>query len=337
MCQYSKLCSGKKHQSRTKTAQRLLSLKEPPSISEEKSLSANESFLNHCSSNGFFNKELCNHSENNLRVERMNLHLGTSYYSGCTIPLHEFILMCIDLNLEYIEIQLEPPYLPSDMNSKQRDTLRNTLSSTDLECTLHAPYDDVNLSSLKEPIRRASIDIMKDCIDIAVELSSSILVLHAGACPANQLSRHDDAIQRFRASLLELAMYAHDRSIKIGVENKQVGLDREIILYPDEHLEIVQEYSDFDVGAVLDVGHANTAGIDLPKYVKLLEPHLIEMHIHDNDGVNDSHVGLGEGTADIEGVVRALLVGKFSGPTILELDSRESMEKAISTLKSLGA
>ncbi|MDF1540224.1 MAG: sugar phosphate isomerase/epimerase [Candidatus Thorarchaeota archaeon] len=267
----------------------------------------------------------------------MNLHLGTSYYSGCTIPLPEFIEMCNDLSLEYIEIQLEPPFLPSDMNPKQREALRDTLSPSGLECTLHAPYDDVNLSSLKEPIRKASLDIMKDCIDIAGELSSRILVIHAGACPANQLARHEDAIQRFRASLLELAMYAHDQSIKIGVENKQTGLDREIILYPDEHFEIVQEYSDFDVGAVLDVGHANTAGIDLPQYVKLLEPHLIEMHIHDNDGVNDSHQGLGEGTADIDGIVQALLSSDFSGPTILELDSRESLEKAITKLKYLGA
>ncbi len=260
----------------------------------------------------------------------MGLHLGTSFYSGCTIPLPDFIQMCHDLNLEFLEVQLEPPYLPSDMNSQQQQDLKDVLAGSNLSLTTHAPYDDVNLASLKEPIRRASLEIMKDCVDLSTDVGSSLMVLHAGFCPVNQIARHDDAIQRFRASLLELAMYAHDRAVKIGVENKQLGIDREIILYPDEHLEIIQEYNDFDVGAVIDIGHANTAEIDLLQYVEKLLPYTIEVHLHDNDGMNDSHIGLGEGTANISGVLEILMKAKFSGPTILELDSRESLEKAIS-------
>ncbi|MHA2424107.1 MAG: sugar phosphate isomerase/epimerase family protein [Candidatus Thorarchaeota archaeon] len=260
----------------------------------------------------------------------MGLHLGTSFYSGCTIPLPDFIQMCHDLKLEYLEIQLEPPYLPSDMSPKQKQVFKDILASSNLLRTTHAPYDDVNLASLKEPIRRASLEIMKDCVDLSTDIDSSLLVLHAGFCPVNQLARHDDAIQRFRASLLELAMYAHDRGIKIGVENKQLGLDREIILYPDEHLEIIQEYNDFDVGAVIDIGHANTAEIDLAQYVRKLFSYIIEIHLHDNDGTHDSHLGLGEGTANIEGVLSILNKSKFTGPTILELDTKESLEKAIS-------
>ncbi|MHA1909502.1 MAG: sugar phosphate isomerase/epimerase family protein [Candidatus Thorarchaeota archaeon] len=263
----------------------------------------------------------------------MGLHLGTSFYSGCTIPLPEFIRMCHDLNLEYLEIQLEPPFLPSDMNAQQKQEFKEIMASSNLSLTTHAPYDDVNLASLKEPIRRASLEIMKDCVDLSMDVGSSILVLHAGFCPVNQIARHDDAIQRFRASLLELAMYAHDRGVKIGVENKQIGHDREIVLYPDEHLEIVHEYNDFDVGAVIDVGHANTAEIDLPKYVEKLLPFIIELHLHDNDGMTDSHVGLGEGTADIEGVLEVLLKSKFDGPTILELDSKETLKRAINYIE----
>ncbi|MFW9848889.1 MAG: sugar phosphate isomerase/epimerase family protein [Candidatus Thorarchaeota archaeon] len=260
----------------------------------------------------------------------MTLHLGTSFYSGCTIPLPDFITMCHDLNLEYLEVQLEPPYLPSDMNEHQKHEFKEILENANLSLTTHAPYDDVNLASLKEPIRRASLEIMKDCVDLSMDVGSDLLVLHAGFCPANQISRHEDAIQRFRASLIELSMYAHDRGVKIGLENKQIGIDREIILYPDEHMEIIQEYNDFDVHAVIDVGHANTAEIDLQEYVRKLRPFLVEIHLHDNDGMNDSHIGLGEGTADLPGVLSILRNTKFSGPTILELDSKETLEKAIS-------
>ena len=265
----------------------------------------------------------------------MGLHLGTAFYSGCTIPFPEFIEMYQNLGLEYLEVQLEPPFLPSDMNDQQKQNFKDTIASSNLTHTMHAPYDDVNLASLKEPIRRASLEIMKDCVDFSMDVGSTILVIHAGFCPTNLIARHEDAIQRFRASLLELAMYAHDRSVKIGVENKQVGIDREIILYPDEHLEIIQEYHDLDVGAVIDIGHANTADIDLPQYVKKLLPYLIEIHLHDNDGINDSHIGLGEGTANIEGVIDILLKSKFKGPTILELDSKEVIEQAIAFIREL--
>ncbi|MFW9909444.1 MAG: sugar phosphate isomerase/epimerase family protein [Candidatus Thorarchaeota archaeon] len=265
----------------------------------------------------------------------MTLRLGTSFFSGCTIPLTEFLDMCNELKMKYIEIQLEPPYFPSSMTQDDKETLRNLISDSSLIPLVHAPYDDVNLASLKEPIRRASLGIMKDCIDISSEIGSSSITIHAGSCPSNQIARHEDAIQRFRASLLELVMYAHDSGVRIGVENKQVGKDREIILFPKEHLEVVQDYSDFDVGAVLDIGHANTTGVDLVEYIKIMKSYLLEVHLHDNDGTADLHLGLGDGTADLKTVIQELRSIRYHGPVILELDTREHLENAIRFIQDI--
>lgn len=257
------------------------------------------------------------------------LNTGASYYNGCPIPFADFIEMCHDLGMQYIEIQMEPPFSPPEIGADLKKTVIENLGTYDLTPTVHGPYDDINLASFKERIRRSSLDIMKDCIDFADEIGSTIIVIHGGSCSIHQIKRYGDAVQRFRASLLELAMYAHDRGIKIGVENKQLGRDREVVLYPDEHFEVVQEYADFDVRAVVDIGHAHTAQIDLPKYVEKMEPYLIEMHMHDNDGASDAHVTLGKGSADVRGVLQVLKRTGFKGPVILEIDTKEELEEAL--------
>ncbi|MFW9977939.1 MAG: sugar phosphate isomerase/epimerase family protein, partial [Candidatus Thorarchaeota archaeon] len=228
---------------------------------------------------------------------------GASYFNGCPIAFPDFIEMCHGLGMSFIEIQMEPPFSPPEIDTRLKETVIDCLGTYNLTPTIHGPYDDINLSSFKERIRRSSLDIMKDCIDFADDIGSTIIVVHGGSCSIHQISRYEDAVQRFRASLLELAMYAHDRGIQIGVENKQLGRDRELVLYPDEHFEVVQEYSDFDVRAVVDVGHAHTADIAIVEYLEKMNPYLIEVHLHDNDGSSDAHVSLGKGTADIKGAI----------------------------------
>ncbi len=262
------------------------------------------------------------------------IRLGASYFNGCPIPFPEFLGMCQELGLEHIEIQLEPPITPPDIDHTTKTTILDSLGSASVIPTTHAPYDDINLSSFKERIRRASLDILKECVDFTVEIGASILVVHGGSCSINQISKHDNAIQRFRASLLELAMYAHDRGVRIGLENKQIGLDREVILFPDEHHEVVHEFADFDVGAVIDVGHANTAGIALGEYFEQMQSYLIEVHLHDNNGTSDEHMTLGNGTIDFKSVLNMLDRIQFDGPVILELDTREDLESAIAFIES---
>ncbi len=262
------------------------------------------------------------------------LNTGASYYNGCPIPFPEFIEMCHTLKMKYIEIQMEPPFSPPEVDVKLKETVIECLGTYNLTPTVHGPYDDINLSSFKERIRRSSLDIMKDCIDFADEIGATIIVVHGGSCSIHQIERYEDAVQRFRASLLELAMYAHDRGIQIGVENKQLGRDRELVLYPDEHFDVVQEYADFDVRAVVDVGHAHTANIDSVKYLEMMEPYLVEVHLHDNDGSSDAHMTLGKGTINLKVILQSLERMNFEGPVILEIDTKKELEEALAFIDS---
>ena len=71
---------------------------------------------------------------------------------------------------------------------------------------------------------------------------------------------------------------------------------------PDMPFEIVSSVGDPRFGLCLDVGHATSvvsnveAGEWIKKYGKLLN----HLHLHSNDGGNDTHLALGEGIIDFE-------------------------------------
>jgi len=255
--------------------------------------------------------------------------IGASYFSGCTIPFDEFLQLCADLKMDCIEIQSEPPFLRSDMSTTDIESLQESLASFNFIPTIHAPLDDVNLSSLKEQIRRASLELHMESVDLANDLGASILVIHAGVCPIDQIARLEDAQNRFKASLLELVYYAEPHDIVIAVENKQKNIDREIILYAEEHIAIVEEYRDLGVRGCLDVGHANTVNADFDKYIRGFGDLLVEVHLHDNDGTTDNHLSLGQGTLDFPEISKLLGIISFRGPSILELKTREHLQESM--------
>jgi sugar phosphate isomerase/epimerase len=238
--------------------------------------------------------------------------------------------------MDYLELQTEPPYLPSQFDMQQRIELREVAESYQLALSVHGPLDDVNLSSLKKEILEVSLSYTMRCLDLAVDLEAEIFLIHAGFCPADQirmsLSQAQDAFDR---SLLELAKYANERGIILGVENKQVGKDRETILYLEDHLRYVMDYHDLGVGAVFDTGHANTTRVNLADYVHKLGDSLVEIHIHDNIGSSDDHIALGTGTVPFKEILSILESNRFDGPAILELKSEEDLRSGVEFLRSL--
>jgi len=161
--------------------------------------------------------------------------------------------------------------------------------------------------------------------------------VHAGSCPGDLPSSFlKKARSQLHRSLSELTKVAVNFGVTIGVENKQESENRELILYPDEHLEIVEAFRDQGVKAVLDIGHAHTANSDLAHYTHLLNDLIIELHLHDNNGISDNHLPLGAGSIDFQRFFEAVKSIGFAGPTILELKNRQDLESSVGFLRRNG-
>ncbi len=236
------------------------------------------------------------------------------------------------MGLEFIELQLEDPYTPAEMiRGGTSRRLGRILDEHGIELVLHGPVHDVNLASLKEPIRRASVDILKSCIDVVHLIGGDSIAVHCGKCPADQIRMLEVARQRLYASLHEIATYAAEHGVRIGIENKQHGRDREIVLYPDEQRVYVESIREFGGFAVVDIGHANTTEVAPVDYLRTLGDLVEEVHLHDNRGAKDDHLPLGSGTVPLRDVLMELR--SFSGRVVLEVKDLDGLHSSLRVIE----
>lgn len=192
--------------------------------------------------------------------------------------------------------------------------------SYNLEYTVHAPNTDLNIGSIREPMRKAGLELIKEMMEICDRIDARVLVVHPGyftySCdvPAARGS--------LKNSLMELENLTDGTDIEICIENMPSDWNCFLFQYPDLDLG--------DNGFALDVGHANTTDTlnDFLKY------DISHFHIHDNTGKSDDHLWLGAGNIDFKGMRDVL--NKNKTMKVLEHRSRDYVEKSLKAVDELG-
>ena len=181
---------------------------------------------------------------------------------------------------------------------------------------LHSPSRGVNIASLREPIRRASVEVLTQCFIVGAEVDAPVVV-HPGYFAWK--GEREAAIRQFRRSLGDLKKAAADLSVTFFVENMPAW-DYFFLRYPDE-IPLLDGQ-----GFALDVGHATLNGC-LPAF---LEHPLAHVHLHDNDGKTDSHDPVGKGSIDFGPVKRA--VERDHASAIVEVSTFAGVLESIGVL-----
>jgi sugar phosphate isomerase/epimerase len=186
---------------------------------------------------------------------------------------------------------------------------------------IHAPARGVNIASLLEPIRRASVEVLTQAFAVAAEVGAGV-VIHPGYYA--WVEERESAVERFRRSLSELTRAAEDLSVTFYVEN--MGDWEYFFLRTCDDLPLID-----GIGLALDVGHANQNGC-LDCFLTHPAAHF---HLHDNDGTDDTHSPVGEGTIDFSAVMKAV---RRSGATpIIEVETFEGVTASIPALAAIDA
>jgi sugar phosphate isomerase/epimerase len=187
------------------------------------------------------------------------------------------------------------------------------LGSYDLRYFLHSPSRGVNIASLREPIRRASVEVLSQCFAVAVEVDAPVVV-HPGYFAWK--GEREAAIGQFRRSLGELKEAAGDLSVTFYLENMPAW-DYFFLRFPHE-LPLLDGQ-----GFALDVGHANLNAC-LPGF---LDGPMAHVHLHDNDGKTDTHDTLGKGSIDFRPVKEA--VERDHASSIIEVATLDGVLESI--------
>jgi sugar phosphate isomerase/epimerase len=185
--------------------------------------------------------------------------------------------------------------------------------------TIHAPFHGLNIASVFEPIRIASVGVITDCFAVAAEIGAPV-VLHPGYFAWE--NERELADRQFKKSLLELNAAARELSITFSFEN--MGSMNFFNLRTPKDLAIIG-----DSKFTLDVGHANLNGC-LQGFLKTPFSH---MHLHDNNGKQDSHSTVGEGDIDFHQVISAMK--QKSATAIIEVKSFDGAVKSLRALEAL--
>lgn len=210
---------------------------------------------------------------------------------------------------------------PGHLNFHDLQTVANVsriLKDLGLEAySFHAPFIDVDISSLDQQHRKYSLDQLIIAAEAAATLEVRHLVIHPG--PDKTLSFSvEERMQRLRNAAEVLSKVAQKcQSLKVGLvlENMLPHLP---FGNSSDMLWIIGAMDSLNITTCLDTGHATLSG-DIYSVLYKLSGHLRVIHASDNYGTSDDHLPPGKGCIDWYKVLFELTETNFHGGIILEL------------------
>ncbi|MEN4017409.1 MAG: sugar phosphate isomerase/epimerase family protein [Methanobacterium sp.] len=224
------------------------------------------------------------------------------------------------IKIRYVEIIMEYPYHEIDSD---------LINSYDLKTSVHSPLSDINIASLNESIRKASVREIKDSIDLASKIDASVVVVHPGHMAFLVREFKDELMQSSLKSLKECLKHAEEYGIKLCVENMP-EMDGMICKSLEELYELTQKTG---VSMALDVGHAHSMGLSIDEMLKY--DNIGHIHLSDNDGSFDNHDAIGSKNIDFKSLFKGLKRIKFDGVCVIEVKKQDEILESLDYIKKL--
>jgi len=230
------------------------------------------------------------------------MKLGFSSLSLFMKPLDEILEIAVSDGFDLIEILCEGPYSPRnllhlktadfgefDSNLKNMDL--EIFDSYNIDVMLHAPTIDLNPASMNSGIRNETEKQTKEAIDLGAKIEAVAITTHPGIVHRKEERIRNLAMDFAIDTLTNCQKYAENLGVCFSIENMPNKINF-LANSPEEHKYIVETIAS---SATIDWGHANT--YENPNEF-LNVGNISYFHLNDNMGKKDSHLPLGEGTAD---------------------------------------
>lgn len=165
--------------------------------------------------------------------------------------------------------------------------------------SIHGPCLGINLADEHD---NHYFSLYKNVFAFAAKWKADFVVVHTNEEYTGDKAHIRQQVYRRLQKLLTLSQ---EYQVQLLIEN--VGLRNKNTLLFDwqEYLELLSSLP--AAGALLDTGHAHINQWDLPHVIEQLGNRLIACHLHDNHGLTDDHLLIGEGTIDWQPLFNAIL------------------------------
>lgn len=240
-----------------------------------------------------------------------------------------------------VELRMEfPEFHFSCFNTALIRELTSLEKDYDIRFTFHTSIQDTNIASLNPTIQEASFTSLRKEVEAIQAFAPTTLVIHGGKFWAQSLRENqEDQLKAeifplIRDRLIPVLEFATRNGIEILLENsprdrKKIPLISDI----HDHMKWITAFFSHGAGAVVDVGHARISHGNPEEHLKQMAPYIREVHIHNNDGIRDSHNGLHFGKIDYAAVFE-----KFSDNDwlwMMEIKSPAELEDSLQWIRTL--
>ncbi len=216
------------------------------------------------------------------------------------------------------------------INSHELRNLAALIRQAGVSSTLHAPFHDLNPGALDPLVSSVTRLRFEQCFEVAENLGSRLIVFHPGYERwryGHRWALWLEESLKFWPPLIERATAS---GIRIALENV---FDHE----PTPLCQLLDRLGGPFFGHCFDLGHWNLfdrQGIE--HWFSALGRHMIHVHLHDNDGSADQHLGLGAGTIELSGLIQRLYEQPRAPSMTLEAHEESALNLSLAYLEKLG-
>lgn len=247
------------------------------------------------------------------------MKIGASTLSGFKDKLDDNFKYFESIGIEYAEILHQFPNDHIDMD---------IFDNFSLKYSVHSPLLNINIASLNESIRKASIQEIKKSIDLANEINADTVVVHPGAIPFLGRDYADKIYNLAIDAFKELKDYGDEYGVNPAIENMPTF---EGYMYTNIY-DLAEIMNELEMAMTLDIGHAAHSGYSSDDMYFDCVKH---MHIHDNNGDDDSHFALGEGSINIKDIINKYEKNNYDGIYVIEVNEKDWINKSLEYLDNM--
>ena len=197
--------------------------------------------------------------------------------------------------------------------------------------TLHAPFMDMNPGAMDPMVRSVTQVRFRQLLTVADILKPRAAVFHAAYDRWRYSGRKDVWLENSIDTWRKVMDSASKTGLRVAVENV---FDED----PEALQMLIEKINSPDFGFCFDTGHFNLfSKVTMEQWFESLGRHLVEVHLHDNDGTADSHWALGRGTVDFEKFFSLMNAHAPMPVFTVEAHDKDDVETSLERVKQLMA
>ena len=253
-----------------------------------------------------------------------HIQVNVPFTMLCEKHLDQFLKYSLNPEIGFDALALER-YSLSDFNK-----IATKLHQHHLTITFHAPFIDLSPGSPDPSIRAITRHRFEQVLQLIPIFKPKTVVCHAGYDRKRYLFIKDIWFENSVSMWSWLGTCLKEERVLLVLEN---GFEDD----PEDLRILFENLEKKNVGFCLDVGHqAVFSSLPLETWLESLGKYLEQVHLHDNNGREDSHLALGKGRINFPVLFNYLKTTKKDPPVItLEPHREEDLWPSVEYLKKV--